>query len=356
MAATLIMSSTTAPRDRSLHGRRRPCTIGPTALAPANRCTSLYAMFPASSEGNTRTFARPATGLSGAFRAATTLASAASPCNSPSTASWGILARTSATASRTRSTDGPSALSFVLKLRKATTGSSPTIRRRSPAAAIGDVSQLRRRRIAHDGAVGEGQHLRRRRSPEGRHDHVEGARHGATAIFRTDEPQAGANDFAGGVDRAGDAAIRHARLPRARRRNTAMSRAVRLHRRVSTAGRAGWRGTVRRPPSPSDGRADRRSRRQGGERRRVSPGNRGSSTAIGSTIRRLFSSTIAVRVRSSAVSGKTMRRTRDAARVCTSDRNVILRRSSRASRRRPADAPASSRRHRIARLREPGWR
>src|SRR4029079_7542083 len=41
MAATLIMSSAVAPRERSLHGRRSPCTIGPIASAPARRCTSL---------------------------------------------------------------------------------------------------------------------------------------------------------------------------------------------------------------------------------------------------------------------------------------------------------------------------
>src|SRR5207247_7870078 len=29
MAATLIMSSVLAPRERSLHGRRSPCTLGP---------------------------------------------------------------------------------------------------------------------------------------------------------------------------------------------------------------------------------------------------------------------------------------------------------------------------------------
>src|SRR6185312_5072083 len=63
IAATLIMSSVEAPRERSEHGRARPCTMGPIARACANRSTSLYAMFPASSDGNTSTFARPATAL-----------------------------------------------------------------------------------------------------------------------------------------------------------------------------------------------------------------------------------------------------------------------------------------------------
>ncbi|HEX7123674.1 MAG TPA: phosphate acyltransferase [Gemmatimonadaceae bacterium] len=39
--ATFTISSTEAPRDRSLHGRARPWTIGPIALASASRSTSL---------------------------------------------------------------------------------------------------------------------------------------------------------------------------------------------------------------------------------------------------------------------------------------------------------------------------
>src|SRR4029079_11238415 len=46
MAATLIMSSGDAPRERSLHGRASPCTMGPMAAVRAMRSTSLYAMFP----------------------------------------------------------------------------------------------------------------------------------------------------------------------------------------------------------------------------------------------------------------------------------------------------------------------
>src|SRR5215207_4857959 len=133
MAATLIMSSETAPRERSLHGRASPWRIGPTALAPASRCTSLYAMLPASSVGKTSTLARPATGLAGAFRAATEAASAASPCNSPSTRSSGARSRTSPTAARTASTLEPRPLPRVLNERSATRGSSPTMRRRSAA-------------------------------------------------------------------------------------------------------------------------------------------------------------------------------------------------------------------------------
>jgi len=41
IAATLIMSSGPAPRERSEAGRARPCSTGPIALAPANLCTSL---------------------------------------------------------------------------------------------------------------------------------------------------------------------------------------------------------------------------------------------------------------------------------------------------------------------------
>ena len=41
MATVLTMSSTSAPRDRSLTGLFRPCSTGPIAIAPALRCTAL---------------------------------------------------------------------------------------------------------------------------------------------------------------------------------------------------------------------------------------------------------------------------------------------------------------------------
>ncbi len=41
MATVLTMSWTRAPRDRSLTGLRRPWSTGPTAIAPAERCTAL---------------------------------------------------------------------------------------------------------------------------------------------------------------------------------------------------------------------------------------------------------------------------------------------------------------------------
>src|SRR5690606_1686245 len=41
IATVLTMSCTSAPRERSLTGRRRPCSTGPTATAPAERCTAL---------------------------------------------------------------------------------------------------------------------------------------------------------------------------------------------------------------------------------------------------------------------------------------------------------------------------
>ena len=41
IATVLTMSRTVAPRDRSLTGLRRPCSTGPTATAPAERCTAL---------------------------------------------------------------------------------------------------------------------------------------------------------------------------------------------------------------------------------------------------------------------------------------------------------------------------
>ena len=41
MATVVTMSCTSAPRERSLTGLRRPCRTGPTAIAPAERCTAL---------------------------------------------------------------------------------------------------------------------------------------------------------------------------------------------------------------------------------------------------------------------------------------------------------------------------
>jgi hypothetical protein len=41
IATVFTMSRTVAPRDRSFTGLRSPCRIGPTASAPADRCTAL---------------------------------------------------------------------------------------------------------------------------------------------------------------------------------------------------------------------------------------------------------------------------------------------------------------------------
>lgn len=41
MATVLTMSSTSAPRERSLIGALRPCSTGPIATAPAERWTAL---------------------------------------------------------------------------------------------------------------------------------------------------------------------------------------------------------------------------------------------------------------------------------------------------------------------------
>ena len=41
MATVLTMSSTVVPRERSLTGLFRPCSTGPMAIAPAERCTAL---------------------------------------------------------------------------------------------------------------------------------------------------------------------------------------------------------------------------------------------------------------------------------------------------------------------------
>jgi hypothetical protein len=40
------MSSTLAPRERSLMGRAKPCRNGPIAVALPSHCTSLYPILP----------------------------------------------------------------------------------------------------------------------------------------------------------------------------------------------------------------------------------------------------------------------------------------------------------------------
>src|SRR6266702_1752283 len=105
-------------------------------------------MLPLSRSGNTNTLARPATGEPGALRAATSATSAASPCSSPSHTKSGRRAWRRDTACRTRSTRPPAALPRVLYERNATTGSSPTIRRRSRAAAAPASASCARRVVS----------------------------------------------------------------------------------------------------------------------------------------------------------------------------------------------------------------
>ncbi len=62
-------------------------------------------------------------------------------------------------AARTRSTDRARRAPARAERKKATNGSSPTMRRRSAAAAMAMSASCVARRIANDRAVGEGQHL-----------------------------------------------------------------------------------------------------------------------------------------------------------------------------------------------------
>src|SRR5215217_3169400 len=95
-------------------------------------------MLPAWRSGNTRTLARPATGLfSLTFLAATTGTIAASACNSPSMARSGARSRTSARTWRTLDTWACWALPLVEKDSSAIRGGSP--RRRSALRLIAQV-------------------------------------------------------------------------------------------------------------------------------------------------------------------------------------------------------------------------
>src|SRR5690606_21254880 len=106
-ATVLTMSSTRAPRERSLMGLLSPCSTGPIATAPAERCTALYVLLPVLRSGKMNTVARPATSLPGIFEVPTEASTAASYWIGPSTFRSGRRERTSAVACLTLSTSAP---------------------------------------------------------------------------------------------------------------------------------------------------------------------------------------------------------------------------------------------------------
>src|SRR5262249_23136962 len=121
------MSSTLAPRERSLIGRAKPCRNGPIAVAVPSHCTSLYPILPESRSGKIKTLARPATAPSAlSFFSATTGISAASACSSPSTARPGADCRTSVSARVTLSMRACCALPLVENDNSATRAVSPS--------------------------------------------------------------------------------------------------------------------------------------------------------------------------------------------------------------------------------------
>lgn len=107
MATVFTMSPTRAPRDRSLTGLRRPCRTGPTAIAPAERCTALYVLLPVLRSGKISTDACPATSDPGSLVAATVGSTAASYWIGPSIFRSSRRERTSSVAVRTLSTSAP---------------------------------------------------------------------------------------------------------------------------------------------------------------------------------------------------------------------------------------------------------
>src|SRR3954447_17416716 len=107
IATVLTMSWTVAPRERSLTGLLRPWSTGPIAIASALRWTALYVLLPVLRSGKMNTVARPATVLPGSLVRATPASTAASYWIGPSTSRSGARSRTSAVASRTRSTSAP---------------------------------------------------------------------------------------------------------------------------------------------------------------------------------------------------------------------------------------------------------
>ena len=120
----MYTSSALHPRDRSFTGAFNPCKIGPTASNPPRRCAILYPILPASKLGNTNTLASPCTFELGAFNLATEGTTAASNCNSPSTANSGAFSLTNLVASATLVVSSVTAEPKVEKLNIATFGST----------------------------------------------------------------------------------------------------------------------------------------------------------------------------------------------------------------------------------------
>src|SRR6478735_3632990 len=113
MATVLTMSSTSAPRERSLTGLRRPCRTGPIATAWALRWTALYVLLPVLRSGKTNTVAWPATSEPGSLARPTAGSIAASYWIGPARARSGARSPTSSVAARTFSTSAPEPLEPV---------------------------------------------------------------------------------------------------------------------------------------------------------------------------------------------------------------------------------------------------
>jgi hypothetical protein len=171
MAIVLTMSSTSAPRDRSLMGLLSPWSTGPMATAPAalHRLVGVVAGVEVGEDEHRR----PAgDGESGIFALATAASAAASYWIGPSTSSSGARSRTNAVASRTLSTSSPTGLAGgVRQHRDARLDAELTCR---GGRRDGDVRQLRRSGRDHgavavdEHAVGERheEHWRRLRRPD----------------------------------------------------------------------------------------------------------------------------------------------------------------------------------------------
>ncbi len=106
-------------------GLRRPWRTGPTAIAPAERCTALYVLLPVLRSGKISTVACPATSEPGSLVAATDGSTAASYWIGPSIIRSGRRSRTSSVASRTLSTSAPEPESPVEYESMAIRGSTP---------------------------------------------------------------------------------------------------------------------------------------------------------------------------------------------------------------------------------------
>ena len=246
---------TSAPRDRSLMGLRRPCSIGPDrdgAGAALHRLVGVVARVEVGEDEHRRAAGDLGVGhLRGGDRGS----AAASYWIGPSTSRSGRRSRTRAVAARTFSTSAPEPdcrrwSSSSIAMRGSMPNCAAVSRRRDR-----DVGELLGRRVGDDGAVAVDEHAVGER-------HEEHARDDADAGQRLDDLEGRPDGVRRGVRGARDHAVGEAELhhhgaevrdvgdgvDRLSRRRCPCGRAAARTRSANAAGRLGSIGSSTRAP------------------------------------------------------------------------------------------------------------